>query len=58
VGRRTPSMKKSAAVQETAGRPASESELETDVPAAKGNRVVRGLKKLNPKRLFAKIAGQ
>jgi sortase A len=64
AGEPTPPMRKSVAVQtppdvrETAVPPASESELETDAPAPKSNRVVRGLKKLSPKRLFAKIAGQ
>jgi sortase A len=49
----------SMAVQETAVLETREPALETDAPPQPTrNRMMRGLKKLNPKRLLAKIAGQ
>jgi sortase A len=47
------------AVQETAVPQTSGPELEADsTQGPQGNRIVRGVKKLNPKRLFGKIRGQ
>ena len=58
----TPSVKKttgvqaSTAVQETAIHETTEPALEADAPPTpKGNRIMRGLKKLNPKRLVSKM---
>jgi hypothetical protein len=46
----------STAVQETAIHETTEPALETDAsPTPKGNRITRGLKKLNPKRLVSKM---
>jgi len=51
--KKTGAVRASTAVPETAVPETSEPELATDASAApRGNRVMRGLKKLNPKRLF------
>lgn len=49
-------VKASTAVQETTVAETSEPEFETDAP--KGNRIIRGIRKLNPKRLLGRASGQ
>jgi sortase A len=56
---KTVAVQASTAVQEMAITEISELPPQTDAPPApKGNRMLRRLKKLNPKRLFDKIVGQ